>query len=319
MVIAWTRLFHAYFSNTVGDRYYKEKNGRYKLIDGERKSWELATCIKESKKLPSPVEKNLEFFIKLRNKIEHRHIEKSEVDALTFGECQALLYNYENLLVNLFGNDYALNEALVYSLQFSQLRTPQQNKASKAALSRGSTELVNFVKAYRNTLSDEDYSAQEFSIKLIQIPKISNASRSNAAIEFVRWDELSDEDKTAYQQIAVIIKDKTVKVAAANIKRYKATSVVKEVNKKLTGITITTNLHVILYKLFRIRPANGALDPFDTVAEFCLYDETHNDYVYQEAWIDFLVHFMQAANLTPEQLRSKEKAGELLNTDDYRF
>ena len=34
MVIAWTRLFHAYFNKTIGNKYYyKEPNGRYELID----------------------------------------------------------------------------------------------------------------------------------------------------------------------------------------------------------------------------------------------------------------------------------------------
>ncbi len=209
MIIAWTRLFHAHFHNTIGNRYYyKESNGRYKRVDGEPKSWELATCIKKFGQLTSPVEKNLEFFIKLRNKVEHRHIDKREVDTLIFGECQALLYNYENLLISLFGQEYAINEALVYSLQFSQLRTPQQEVANKAALSKDLTELIDFVKMYRTNLTDDDYGSQEYSIKLLQIPKISNTNRADAAIDFVRWDELSEEDKAAYKQVAVIIKDK---------------------------------------------------------------------------------------------------------------
>lgn len=166
MVIAWTRLFHSHFRNTIGNRYYYKKNGRYQQIDGERKSWELATCIKEYANLSSAVTKNLEFFIKLRNKIEHRHIEKREVDTLIFGECQALLYNYENLLTNLFGQEYAINEALVYSLQFSQLRLPQQKIANKTALSKDLTELIDFVKMYRANLTDDDYGSQEYSIKL---------------------------------------------------------------------------------------------------------------------------------------------------------
>lgn len=124
IVIAWTRLFHAYFNATIGDKYYYRKSGsiRYKKIDGERKAWELTTCIKEYGKLSEPVKKNLEFFIKLRNKIEHRHITKKEVDVLIFGECQALLFNFENIVILLFGENYALHESLVYSLQFSHLR-----------------------------------------------------------------------------------------------------------------------------------------------------------------------------------------------------
>src|SRR5665647_10205 len=63
MVIAWTRLFHAHFNNTIGDRYYYQKKGRYEIVDGERKAWELGTCIKRYCKLTAPVEKNLLFFI----------------------------------------------------------------------------------------------------------------------------------------------------------------------------------------------------------------------------------------------------------------
>jgi hypothetical protein len=44
MVISWTRLFHAYFNHTIGNKYfYKKKTGRYETVDGERKAWELST------------------------------------------------------------------------------------------------------------------------------------------------------------------------------------------------------------------------------------------------------------------------------------
>jgi hypothetical protein len=318
MIVAWTRLFHAHFHNTIGNRYhYKGDDGRYKLIDGERKSWELTTCIKNYGQLTSPVKKNLEFSVRLRNKIEHRHIDKREVDTLIFGECQALLYNYETVLINLFGQGYALNEALVYSLQFSQLRTPQQEKANRKALSKDLTEIIAFVKMYRTNLTDDDYGSQEYSIKLLQIPKISNTNRADAAIDFVRWDELSEENRTAYEQVAVIIKDKKINVSAANVKRYKPVEVVTEVNKKLNRKTLTTNLHVTLYKLFQVRPLANADDPFETIADFCLYDETHKDYVYESAWIDFIVHFMQSSGLTPAQLRKKQREGERLRVADY--
>ncbi len=320
MIMAWTRLFHAFFNSTIGDRYYyKRKNGRFELIDGERKSWELSTCIKKYGKLTEPVEKNLQFFISLRNKIEHRHIDKTEVDALIFGECQALLYNYESMLIELFGEQYALNESLVYSLQFSHLRTPKQEKANKAALSKDLADVVSYVEKFRNALADDVYNSQEYSIKLIQIPKISNTNRADAAIEFVKWDELSSEDKAAYDQVAVIIKDKKVKIEAANVKRLKPGEVVQKVNASLAGKPLTPNLHVVLYKLFQIRPPNGADDPFETVAQFCLYDETHNDYVYQDAWVDFLVNFFQTSGLTPADLRKQARDGEKLNVDDYRL
>ncbi len=162
------------------------------------------------------------------------------------------------------------------------------------------------------------YNSQEYSIKLIQVPKISNTNRADAAIEFVKWDELSLEDRAAYEQIAVIIKDKRVAISAANVRRLKPSKVIEQVNEKLGRNALTQNLHVTLYELFGIRPPNGANDPFETNAEFCLFDETHNDYVYQDSWVDFLTHFFQVSGFTPEELRKKERAGEPLDVEEYR-
>lgn len=160
MVIAWTRLFHAYFNNTIGDRYYyKKTNGRYVLVDGEKKAWELSTCIKNYSNLSDPIKNNLNFFIRLRNKIEHRHINKREIDTLIFGECQALLFNYETLLIHLFGDQYSINESLVYSLQFSQIRTNVQSRANKSALSKDLSDVISFVERYRSSLDDNVYNS----------------------------------------------------------------------------------------------------------------------------------------------------------------
>jgi hypothetical protein len=39
MIMAWTRLLQSHFNLIIGETYfYKEVNGRYKLIDSEKKS-----------------------------------------------------------------------------------------------------------------------------------------------------------------------------------------------------------------------------------------------------------------------------------------
>jgi len=167
MIMAWTRLLQAYFNQTIGETYfYKEKNGRYKIIDGERKAWELKTCILKYGKLNEAVKVNLDFFIRLRNKIEHRTIDKEEIGIMIFGECQSLLYNYENELINIFGIEYAINESLAYSLQFSRLRTAKQTQASKQLLSSEYREVVEFIRKYRDNVKDDVFASQEFSIKI---------------------------------------------------------------------------------------------------------------------------------------------------------
>lgn len=101
MVVAWTSLFHAIFlKNNVKPFHVevkKERYVRYVKIDGDNKAWELAECVKQFYKDQNPpVRKNLEFFVGLRNKIEHRSM--PQLDDQLFGECQALLLNFEALI-----------------------------------------------------------------------------------------------------------------------------------------------------------------------------------------------------------------------------
>ncbi|MGM0601516.1 MAG: DUF3644 domain-containing protein [Candidatus Rifleibacteriota bacterium] len=312
MIIAWTRLFHAHFNATIGDKYYykKKNSNRYIIKDGERRAWELKTCIRKYGKLSEAERKNLEFFITLRNKIEHRHIDKKQVDVLIFGECQSLLFNYESLLIKLFGDAYALNESLVYSLQFSHLRKPEQKFASKVALSKDLQDIVSYVETFRNSLSDEIFNSQEYSVKLIQVPKISNTERSDLAVEFVKWDELSDADKEAYEKIAAIVKDRKVRVEAANVGKLKPSGVVESIIKKLPASNFNMHTHTYLAKLFAIRPYEEDEDPFDTDTRFCHYDEVHRDYVYTEEWVEFIVDLFQSGRISKEDILKAFRDGE---------
>lgn len=320
MIMAWTRLLQAHFNQTIGETYfYKEKNGRYKIIDGERKAWELKTCIQKYGNLSDAVKTNLEFFIRLRNKIEHRTVDKEEIGILIFGECQSLLYNFENELIKIFGTEYAINESLAYSLQFSRLRTSKQTKASKQLLSSEYKEVVDFIRKFRNNLREDIFSTQEFSIKLIQVPKIGNTGRNDLAVEFVNWNALSEQDRKKYDKLTTIVKDRVIKTEAVNVGRLKPGKVIAEVNKKSpTKINHTDHKHILA--VFKIRPYKEFgedQDPFDTNTKYCHYDEAHNDYLYQDCWVDFLV-----GNLTTGQLKKefwKQHFDERKNIDIKKY
>lgn len=303
MIMAWTKLLQAHFNQTIGETYfYKEKNGRYKLIDGERKAWELKTCITKYGQLSDPVKVNLDFFIKLRNKIEHRTIDKEEIGIMIFGECQSLLYNFENELIKIFGVEYALNESLAYSLQFSRLRTAKQVQASKQLLSSEYKEIKDFIEKYRDNIKDDIFRTQEFSIKLIQVPKIGNTGRNDLAVEFVNWNTLSEEDRDKYDKLTTIVKDRVIKAEVINPGKLKPGKVINKVNEKLTFKFNHTD-HKHIQAILAIRPYKefgNDIDPFETNTKYCHYDEAHNDYLYQESWVDFLV-----ANITTGQLNKE--------------
>lgn len=319
MIIAWTRLLHAYLNLTIGDKYYYKKKGsnRYEMVDGERKAWELKTCISKYGKLSEAEKANLELFIKLRNKIEHRNINKNEVDTLLFGECQSLLFNYEKHIIDHFGEEYALSENLVYSLQFSALRKKEQVVANKRALSADYAEIKRFVDNFRSSLTDSVFNSQEYSIKLIQIPKIANTNRSDLAIEFVRWDSLSAADKRNYKKLDAIIKDKIVKQPVVNMGGMRPSKVLKLVENE-TKVKLSHNDHKCLLQIFGVRPDPEEEDPFNTIPEYCMFDELHNDYVYYQPWVECLVKILRAGKMKKHMWAQAQKQKRRYSIEDYQ-
>jgi hypothetical protein len=321
IIVAWTRLLHAYFNQTIGDKFYYKEKGKYKIIDGEKKAWELKTCIIKYGGLSDSVKGNLEFFIKLRNKIEHRSINKDDIGLMIFGECQSVLYNYENELIKLFGNEYALNENLAYSLQFSRIRTSKQIEASKQLLSTEVKEIKEFIENYRTSLDETIFNSQEFSIKLIQIPKITNTNRNDIAVEFVNWNSLSENDKKNYEKLAALVKDKVIKAEVINPGKLKPGKVIAEVNKKLS-IKFNHTDHKYILAIFGIRPYNGFEinhNPFETNTKYCHFDEAHNDYLYQDSWVKFLVANIASGKLSREFWREKFGLKEKIDIKKYEI
>jgi hypothetical protein len=137
MIIAWTALMHAIFAKLGVHFFHKDADGKKFIeIDGDKKAWELSTCLtKFFGGTDTAIVKNLEFFIGLRNKIEHRSL--PELDEFVFGECQALLFNFEDVLRQVFGREQSLVNSLALALQFSHLRDDAQIHANAQGVDAG--------------------------------------------------------------------------------------------------------------------------------------------------------------------------------------
>lgn len=294
MVIACTSLFHAIFFRRQIKPFYRKPNGRYEKRDGDYKHWELDECLCRYYKTDTmnPVRKNLEFFIPLRNKIEHRSM--PELDASIFGECQAMLLNFDEMLEKEFGKKYCIRECLSFSLQLfpstdSLVAAVKQNPATKP--------VVDFIQRYRSTVSPEIHASGKYAFKAFLIQVANHPSGDAVPIQFVHYDKLSTEEKTQVDQLAALVKVKHVPVVNPDL--MKASEVVKKVQQGLGNAKVTragkevnkftSDTHIRCWKKYKVRPSGGSANPYDTNPQYCVYDKLHQDYAYTPAWVEFLI------------------------------
>lgn len=297
MVIAWTSLLHAAFLRRDRLPYYKHKNGRYQKVDGDYRHWDLAECVKQfwGEDVNNPVRKNIEFFIPLRNKIEHRHI--PELDATIFGECQALLLNFDTLLGAEHGAKHQLRESLSFSLQLFP-RTESFAAAVKA--NKTLDDVKKFIDKYRSTITAEVSSSGQFAFKAFLIQVANHQSEDALPIQFVQYDALTPEEKAEVEKLAAIIKYKHVGVVNAGF--LKPGAVVKAVQAGLGNPMIERNgklvpkfnsdTHTRCWRHYKARPRTGAKKPEQTIQKYCAYDNAHGDYLYTPEWVKFLIEKM---------------------------
>lgn len=217
MCIAWTALFHAIFFKRRIKPFYRKKNNRrhFEMTEGDRKAWELSTCLAEFWGPNNPPTRlNLEFFIKLRNKIEHRSMPGLDIDI--FGECQALLFNFEDMMVAEFGNRYAINESLSLALQFSCYRNELQEQAIRKLHGRLAKDIRAYIDTFRTSLSAEQLQDMSFSYKVFMLPKPANRERgADLAVEFVKYDPGNPEEMARVNRAIALIKPTATAVPQA--------------------------------------------------------------------------------------------------------
>jgi len=281
MIIAWTSIFHAYFENQDKNYFYDGIT-----IDGKGKAWEIRKCLREYYALNNCAKKaNLEFLTGLRDEIEHQYL--PAIDWEVAGRCQATLINYESFLVEHFGDSYALNETLAFSLQFS--RTQQQEKldAKKKIQSIEYKKIRNFIKEYDSTLPEDILLKTEYNFRVYLIPILGNHAKSaDYCVEFIKYDPDNIEEMERYEKDIALIKSRVVQ--ATNVGKYRPSKVAELV---AAGIEKTFRVypeHVKAWKLYKVRPHEKR--PEGCNPKYCQFDLAYKEFVYTQGWVDFLIH-----------------------------
>lgn len=299
MVISWTSLFHAiFFRNKIKPFYRVKDSNRFDKKDGDFCYWELKECIKQYFKTDTtnPIRINLEFFIPLRNKIEHKSI--PEIDPDLFAECQALLLNYDKILEKEFGLDYCIRESLSFSLQ---LFPSSRNLVEAIKSNPDAKKVKEFINKYRSSLTTDILESGQYSFKAFLLQVANHKSADSLPIQFVRYDELTDEEKRNANRIAALIKVKERPVSGKDL--LMPGKVVEIVQHELGNPKIHRNgkaknkfnpdTHTRCWKKYAVRPNNGDDNPSNTITKYCIYDEPSGQYRYTKAWAEFLIEQMQ--------------------------
>ncbi|MFZ8546866.1 DUF3644 domain-containing protein, partial [Klebsiella pneumoniae] len=127
------------------------------------------------KKYPRKIE--CVFLIGLRNIIEHRGL--PEIDTLTFGECQASINNFEDILINEFGDENALMVNLSLAMQLTRMSQQAQIDALKKVQSKNFTIVKKYIEDYKRDLEQEILESQQYRLRALLVPLIGKKASSS--------------------------------------------------------------------------------------------------------------------------------------------
>lgn len=293
MHIAWTYLLHAEFERAGIKYFYRDPNrkDRYQKVDGQRKAWDLSLSIGERwSDQCDPVRQNIALTVALRNRIQHRYNEGLVVAAAGFA--QALLMNFEDELVASFGSDHSIADVVHIPVSLSTFSREGAARLLAAQRSLPSA-LQDFFIEYRSGLGDGVASDRRFEFRVELVQKGAPKSDADLAVSFVREDELSVDELTAYEVLEktgrIVLRDKARPVS--NLGKMRPSEVCKLVEAAIPFRFRPSVEFPQAWKHFKARPPTKATGQarMNCNERYCAYDAAHDDYVYTRAFADLLV------------------------------
>jgi hypothetical protein len=321
MHLAWLYLLHAELTEDGVDIRYRRRDQPRLLerVDGEPKTWGLGHCVSVRWAENDAVRKNIELFIGLRNKIEHRHARRTQLalNSLLSGHAQAFLLNYEDELTQRFGRKMSLATVLRFPVFVGSF-----SEHGEAALLRMRrtlpASLRTFVAEYYAALDDDVANDPRFELRLRVVNELAPKDPNALALQFTRLADMSDEERRAAEELArtgkVIIREQMRGVI--NLDARKASEVVAEVALKIPFM-FTMGQFTKAWRTLGIRPPPNSPHPERTDERYCSYDSRHNDYGYTQAYIKKLVKdcsteagFRRTVGMAPRDKKTGDWVGE---------
>jgi Domain of unknown function (DUF3644) len=293
MHLAWLYLLHAEFQRGNVDIRYRKKDSprRLERVGGEPKLWELARCITERWPDQTAVRANINFFIALRNKIEHRYTRfQQELTLAVGGKSQAFLLNFEEELTSQFGVRFSLATQLRFPVFIGSFTT-EGRQALERLHSRLPSELKRFIIQSGQALPDEVRDDDKYDLRLRVFLELVKNPALGLPIHFVQAADMTEQHKELLRETClVIVRERQRDVS--NRGWLKPKQVVNAVAAQVS-CKFTRGHFIKAWKAESVRPPARSTHPERTLEQYCRYDEPHHDYTYSPAYVGHLVRSLQ--------------------------
>lgn len=293
MHLAWLYLLHAEFlRDGVDYRYWDaQRKNRLLKVDGEPKRWELERSMRE--RWPSdtdPVRVNLGLFIRLRNRLEHRHAHADDALMLNLaGHAHALLVNFETEMTSQFGDDQSLALRLRLPI-FVGTFSPQGEQALRRYRKTLPADLRAFLTEYEAGLDESVINDPRFEFRLRATVELAPKDPEAVAVQFTHYSDMTETEKQAVEEMGrrgqVIVRDR--KQPVSGLGRLMPKPAAAEVQAGIPFV-FNQNHFTAAWKKQKVRPASGVADPHRTNPDFCEYDEPTKSYRYTKAYVNHLI------------------------------
>lgn len=284
--LAWQDLLLASRMRDNRQIYYQSKRKYVKNPDGSCKTWELGRCLKEEYAENDPIRSNLEFFIGLRNRIEHNF--EDCVLVVTAPEAHACIINYEAELIRRFGDKFTLGNDLKIPIFIHSLQPAEYDYM--AEMRRGIPRAtLNYITEFMAGLPEQTSSDEKFSYRLALMPVKGPKTEADMALTFVNIHDLSEEEKLNLmgKEGSVIIAEKFRNVVHGDEMLPK---VISEKVQERIPFKFTLNDFTQLRKNWEIGPAkSGDKKALPKSEAFCLYSPAFKQFVYTPKLLDRIV------------------------------
>jgi Protein of unknown function (DUF3644) len=287
--LAWQNLLHADRMRRNVEIYYREPVPRKvfkRNPDGSKKTWDLSQCLKFEFVDDDPIRANVEFFVGLRNCIEH-HFQDS-VLAETAAEAHAYIINFEAEMTRRFGLDETLGTELKFPV-FVQSLSPARYEEQRALRKSMPAATSTFITEFRNSVTEEVRDDERFAYRLLLLPMKGPKTDADMALNFVRQDDLSEDELKGLLGAhgSVIIAEKYREAVHGNEMLPKAAAAAVQARIPFPfGVNDFTRLR----KAWQIGPPRtGSRDQLPKSPGYCAYSPAFSQFVYRPKLVDRIV------------------------------